>query len=114
VTPPQTGNAAYPREEERDVVLRSGSTLRLRPIRPHDAPALLAFYQRLSPDSLYFRFFSLPKIDAERAAGFCRVDYDRQFAAGFALSERITGVPLTPVMFESADFAAGPARWQDY
>jgi len=92
VTPPQTGNAAYPREEERDVVLRSGSTLRLRPIRPHDAPALLAFYQRLSPDSLYFRFFSLPKIDAERAAGFCRVDYDRQFALVGETAGRIVAV----------------------
>ena len=34
---------------------------------PEDATALLAFYRRLSPDSLYFRFFSLPKVDA--AAG---------------------------------------------
>ncbi len=92
VTPPETGKAAYPREEERDVVLRSGSTLRLRPIRPQDAPALLAFYQRLSPDSLYFRFFSLPKIDAERAAGFCRVDYDQQFALVGETAGRIVAV----------------------
>jgi hypothetical protein len=42
------------------------------------------------------------------------IDYGRQFAAGFALSERITGVRLTPAIFGSADFTAGPARWQDY
>jgi hypothetical protein len=42
------------------------------------------------------------------------MDYDRQFAAGFALSERVTGVRLTPAIFDSADFTAGPARWQDY
>jgi acetate---CoA ligase (ADP-forming) len=89
--PPPT-EPAYPQEEERDVVLRSGSTLRLRPIRMLDAPALLAFYQRLSPDSLYFRFFSLPRVDAERAAGFCRVDYDRQFALIGETAGRIVAV----------------------
>ena len=89
---PTPTEAEYPREEERDVVLRSGSTLRLRPIRIEDAPALLAFYQRLSPDSLYFRFFSLPKIDAERAAGFCRVDYDRHFALVGETAGRIVAV----------------------
>ncbi len=84
--------AAYPREEERDVVLRSGSTLRLRPIRRDDAAALLAFYRRLSPDSLYFRFFSLPSVDAEKAAGFCRVDYDSQFALVGEAAGRLVAV----------------------
>ena len=71
---------AYPAHEERDVVLRSGSTLRLRPIRPDDERALLAFYERLSPDSLYFRFFSLRHLDAAAAARICAVDYENQFA----------------------------------
>jgi acetate---CoA ligase (ADP-forming) len=71
---------AYPAHEERDVVLRSGSTLRLRPIRADDAERLLDFYGRLSPDSLYFRFFALSRVDAAAAARFCRVDYDSQFA----------------------------------
>src|SRR5262249_13650664 len=67
--------AAYPLHEERDVVLRSGSTLRLRPVRPSDGPALLELFRRLSPESLYFRFLSLPGVDAERVERFCRVDY---------------------------------------
>jgi acetate---CoA ligase (ADP-forming) len=71
---------AYPAHEERDVVLRSGSTLRLRPIRADDAERLLDFYGRLSPDSLYFRFFAPSRVDAGAAARFCRVDYDSQFA----------------------------------
>ena len=73
-TPPE--EHPYPAHEERDVVLRSGATARLRPIRPSDAPALLRFYKGLSPNSLYFRFFSLPAIDADRADDFCRIDYD--------------------------------------
>jgi acetyl coenzyme A synthetase (ADP forming)-like protein len=70
----------YPAHEERDVVLRSGATVRLRPIRPSDAPALLRFYRRLSPNSLYFRFFSLPALDEAKADDFCRIDYDDVFA----------------------------------
>ena len=70
----------YPAHEERDVVLRAGSTLRLRPIRPDDDRALLAFYERLSPDSLYFRFFSMRHLDAAAAARICAVDYENQFA----------------------------------
>ncbi|HEY6146706.1 MAG TPA: GNAT family N-acetyltransferase, partial [Thermoanaerobaculia bacterium] len=66
----------YPAHEERDVVLRSGATARLRPIRPSDAPALLRFYRGLSPNSLYFRFFSVPAIDAAKTDDFCRIDYD--------------------------------------
>ena len=84
--------AAYPAEEEREVILRTGSTLRLRPIRTEDAEALLAMYRRLSPDSLYFRFFALPKIDAERAAGFCRVDYRDAFAVVGESGGRIVAV----------------------
>ena len=84
--------AAYPAEEERDIVLRSGSTLRLRPIRTEDARELLAFYQRLSPDSLYFRFFSIPKVDSAKAARFCLVDYDGEFALVGEAGGRIVAV----------------------
>ena len=40
----------------RDVVLRDGTTLRLRPPRRADAQELVGFLRRLSPDSLYMRF----------------------------------------------------------
>jgi acetyl coenzyme A synthetase (ADP forming)-like protein len=41
-----------------DVVLRDGTTLRLRPLRPDDEAALRQFLAQLSPDSVYFRFFN--------------------------------------------------------
>jgi acetate---CoA ligase (ADP-forming) len=85
-------NSAYPIHEERDVLLRSGSTLRLRPIRPEDAAALLDFYRRQSRDSLYLRFFAFPVVDAKRAEGFCRVDYMDQFALVGESGGRIVGV----------------------
>ena len=41
----------YPRELERQVVLRNGTRVQLRPIRPEDAPRLVAAYERLSAHS---------------------------------------------------------------
>ncbi|HEX3256048.1 MAG TPA: hypothetical protein VHQ96_09660, partial [Gaiellaceae bacterium] len=48
----------------RDVILRDGTTLRLRaPVRA-DAERLLAFVQRLSPESRYLRFHGVASIDS--------------------------------------------------
>ena len=47
---------------ECDVVLRDGSTIHVRPGRPDDAGRVAAFYDRLSKDSSYQRFFSVSRI----------------------------------------------------
>ncbi|HEY5059250.1 MAG TPA: GNAT family N-acetyltransferase, partial [Gaiellaceae bacterium] len=46
-----------------DVVLRDGSTLRLRAPVAADAPALLAFFERLSPASRYLRFHGVRRVE---------------------------------------------------
>jgi acetyl coenzyme A synthetase (ADP forming)-like protein len=46
-----------------DVVLRDGSTMRLRPPGSEDADALLAFFRDLSDRSLYARFHGRPSVD---------------------------------------------------
>ena len=46
-----------------DVVLRDGSTLALRPVRESDIDALVAFFDALSPQSRYFRFFGVSNLD---------------------------------------------------
>ena len=51
----------------RDVVLRDGSTLHVRPLEPTDEDALLDFFRALSPDSRAFRFLSLG-VDLRSAA----------------------------------------------
>ena len=43
---------------ETEVVLRDGTALRMRPVRPGDEEALVAFYRGLSRDSLLYRFFT--------------------------------------------------------
>jgi acetyl coenzyme A synthetase (ADP forming)-like protein len=71
--------STYHSGTECDVVLRDGSTLHLRPVRPSDAAALIDLYGRLSTESLYFRYFSMPKLDAERIAKLAAADLDREF-----------------------------------
>ena len=45
-----------------DVVLRDGSTAHVRPASAADRPRLLDFYEQLSPESRYFRFFGKPRV----------------------------------------------------
>jgi hypothetical protein len=53
-----------PRHHEADVALRDGSTLHVRPVRAQDAPAVRAFFERLSPRSIALRFFcGFPDLD---------------------------------------------------
>ena len=45
-------------EFDGDVVLADGSTLHMRAMRPGDEPLVARMYEKLSPDSIYLRFFS--------------------------------------------------------
>ena len=47
-----------PREWEADVLLTDGGVAQLRPINPSDAALLVEFYDRVSPESKYLRFFA--------------------------------------------------------
>jgi acetyl coenzyme A synthetase (ADP forming)-like protein len=55
------------RPPQTDVVLRDGSTARLRPVGPDDVAGLEAFLEGLSAESLLLRYFS-GAVDIERAA----------------------------------------------
>ncbi|MDX6475187.1 MAG: hypothetical protein QOH95_698 [Gaiellaceae bacterium] len=61
-------------ETREDVVLRDGSTLRLRPTALADEAALLDFFGGLSPDSRHLRFQGAIKVDAHVVAPFLRSD----------------------------------------
>lgn len=83
----------YPTRYESDILLRDGSTLHLRPIRPGDFQPLIDFHKRLSPRSVYFRFFSpLPDLSEERARALANVDYNDTFALVGELAGRVVGV----------------------
>ncbi len=76
-----TGMAAYPKELEREITLPDGARLRLRPIRPEDQARLSAFYDRLSRQSAYQRFFTVMKrLPPDWAHLLANVDYERRLA----------------------------------
>jgi len=50
--------AVYPAHREATIVLRDGSTLSVRPIRPEDEEELARFFASLSLESRVFRFFA--------------------------------------------------------
>lgn len=69
----------YPRELEQTAKLRDGREIRLRPIRPEDAPALKQLFDALTPEDRRRRLFaSMRELPAELAARLCQVDYDRE------------------------------------
>ncbi len=73
--------AHYPSEYELDVMLRDGGVARIRPIRPEDAAGARAFFERLGPESRYFRFFSVKQSLSDREVeNFANVDYDDRMA----------------------------------
>ena len=55
-------------EQVRDVILRDGSTLRLRPPRADDGAEVLGFFRRLSDESMYRRFHGFPSVTQELAS----------------------------------------------
>ena len=73
------GTQALTTQLDCDVVLRDGTTLRLRPLVADDAARLHRFLDQLSPDSVYFRFFSLNPTPAT-IDRLLQADGDREFA----------------------------------
>src|SRR2546430_4262193 len=67
-------------DPEQGVTLRNGSSARVRAIRPDDEPRLVALCRRLSPRTVYQRFFSVRRLLPEEAHAFANVDYRQRMA----------------------------------
>ena len=84
----------YPAELEEVARLPSGERVLLRPIRPEDEPAHQEFFERLSPNDIYFRFFGLVRrFPHSQMARFTQIDYDREMALIAQIEE--AGKPRT-------------------
>jgi acetyl coenzyme A synthetase (ADP forming)-like protein len=70
-----------------DVVLRDGSTLRLRAPVTADAAALLSFFERLSPASRYLRFHGVRRVEPSLVAPFLDPDWAERGALIGALAD---------------------------
>src|SRR4051794_6548288 len=80
----------------RDVILRDGTTLRLRAPRAADADAVLSFFSSLSERSRYLRFHGIPALGPKLVASFVDPDWAERGAlvgvAGAPDAERVVAL----------------------
>lgn len=71
----------YPEKYVKQLRMKTGQEITLRPIRPEDEPLQREMLSNLSDSALHFRFFgSVPKITHELLARFTQIDYDREIS----------------------------------
>ncbi|MEV6424791.1 GNAT family N-acetyltransferase [Streptomyces sp. NPDC051662] len=97
---------AYPDHWEADVVLRDGGTARIRPITTADAERLVSFYEQVSDESKYYRFFApYPRLSDRDVHRFTHHDYvDR---VGLAVT--VGGEFIATVRYDRIDERGLPA-----
>ena len=78
--------------EATDVILRDGSTLRLRPPAAEDAEALLEFLSGLSEQSLYLRFHGFPALGPQLVEPVLDPDWQERGALIASLDGRIVAL----------------------
>ena len=75
-----------PRHYSRDVILRDGGSIHLRAIRPDDKERLVDVLSRMSPESVYFRFFrSKKRLSDEELEKFTNLDFTSNVALAATL-----------------------------
>ena len=103
----QAGDSAY-------ALLADGTTIEIRPARPDDFDAVRDMHEKMSPDNLYLRFFSMSSVAAGQAARrICREpapDHAALLAVldgevvGYGIYERLgAGSPSAEVAMAVAD-----------
>jgi len=71
----------YPSELTQEWPMREGRRVTVRAIKPEDAALMRDFFQRMSPESRYYRFMErLEEMPPALVARFTQVDYDREMA----------------------------------
>jgi acyl-CoA synthetase (NDP forming)/GNAT superfamily N-acetyltransferase len=91
---------SYPVHWEADVVLRDGGIAHIRPIGPDDAGRLVDFYERVSDESKYYRFFApYPKLSDRDVHRFTHHDYDDRVG----LAATVGGDFIATVRYDRTD-----------
>ncbi|MCB0110177.1 MAG: GNAT family N-acetyltransferase, partial [Caldilineaceae bacterium] len=72
----------YPQQYAGTWIDATGEEVIIRPIRPEDEPLMANFNQKLSPDTIYLRYFhpisAAQLVSHEQLARLCFIDYDRE------------------------------------
>jgi acyl-CoA synthetase (NDP forming)/RimJ/RimL family protein N-acetyltransferase len=96
------GPAAYPVHWEADVVLRDGGIAHVRPITPDDAQRLVSFYEQVSDESKYYRFFApYPRLSDRDVRRFTHHDYNDRVG----LAATVGGEFIATVRYDRIDDA---------
>lgn len=83
----------YPTRWIVDAVLSDGAAVSIRPIRPEDGAALVAFHAGLSEETVYRRFFACkPQLTEREVEHFTTVDYRDRMAFVAVFDDTIIGV----------------------
>jgi acetyltransferase len=81
---PKPAIPPYPSQYVAPWIIKDGTEVTIRPIRPEDEPLMVKFHETLSDRSVYLRYFcslSLSRrVEHERLLRICFGDYDREIA----------------------------------
>ncbi|MEU7120537.1 bifunctional acetate--CoA ligase family protein/GNAT family N-acetyltransferase [Streptomyces zaomyceticus] len=103
---PEPPEHDYPDHWEADVVLRDGGTARIRPITADDAERLVSFYEQVSDESKYYRFFApYPRLSAKDVHRFTHHD----FVDRVGLAATVGGEFIATVRYDRIDDRGLPA-----
>lgn len=104
---PRFSISPYPSQWERELVLRDGAAVEVRPVRPEDEPLFEEFFARVSPEDMRLRFFTPhPDLSHRFLARLTQIDYARAMA--FVALTPATGEMLGAVRIHAdADHRTG-------
>ncbi len=72
---------AYPEAEEREILVKTGERILIRPSRASDVQGLQDIFYNLRPEDVYTRFFThLKSLTEAKAQHLCNVDYEHEMA----------------------------------
>ena len=88
--------SAYPENEEREVTLKNGANVLIRPSKASDAAGLQDIFYNMAPKDIYTRFFThLDSFTEKKAQHLCNVDYENEMAfiavSGERENEKVVG-----------------------
>ncbi len=71
----------YPAWQEQLLTTQESEQVLIRPVKPEDAAPIMTFFENLSPQTVYLRFFTpLKKLSNRMLLALTQIDYDREVA----------------------------------
>ena len=122
-TNPRFAIAPYPKLWERQVSLKGGQEIFVRPVRPEDEELYRGFFESVSAEDLRLRFFApvkefshafvarLTQIDYARALALCALDKDGAMIGGVRLVKNAEGTAGEYAILLRGDYKGQGLGW---